>query len=110
MRVVSIAVVLASVASATPANAESDIVLDADGRTIKVAAHVSRFGKFTIEMPAPPDVKLNCGTTPSVFKPGGLELYVQHNAEVREPDVIKRPADEKQIVSHTEGRFVVQPK
>src|SRR5437867_6115644 len=90
-RVFTVVLSLAGLLWAAPARADADIVLDAEGRTLKAVSHVSRIGTFKIEMPSPADVKMNCGPKPSIFKPGDLELYVQQYGEVQDPDVLAVP-------------------
>ncbi len=112
MRVAVAIFFLSALLSAARAQAGPDFVFDRDGRTVKAASHVSNVGrffdKFTIAMPAPADVTMNCvGTTPTTFKPGALELYVQRFDEVQSPDVLPTTAQGR--IEHKNGTFTVDP-
>lgn len=82
--------------------AQSAFQLDANGRTMRVASHVSWFGTFRIDMPAPQLVRL-CG---GQFTPGGLVLRSEQHREVVDPYVIAFTVNQ---TPHQDAGFRLNP-
>lgn len=82
--------------------------LDAQGRTLRAASHVSalrKFSSFRIDMPAPVEVRLCEGT----YEPGPLTLRFVHHNEVTDPYVIPAGDEDATDVPHDGTGFSVRP-